>query len=200
MSITSSHTSRPTGVPITEMPAKTSTILTRHVASTVAPALGVPHLIVGGIAVGRYLPERTTSDIDILIHDAHAAQAARNLAAAGAHLCGALSIGGTSWTLGGIDLDVLPSRARWISRAFATGRPWQGTLLIDLPYLVLMKLAAVRHQDETDIAAMLAHASDDVLAKVRRVVVADAPERVEDLEAYLYIGRAERAGKGGVMR
>ncbi len=132
--------------------------------------------------------------------DVNAAQAARNLAAAGAHLCGALSIGGTSWTLGGIDLDVLPSRARWISRAFATGRPWQGTLLIDLPYLVLMKLAAVRHQDETDIAAMLAHASDDVLAKVRRVVVADAPERVEDLEAYLYIGRAERAGKGGVMR
>jgi len=182
---------------IADAPAKTLVALARCIASTVAPALGVPHLVVGGIAVGRYLPERTTSDIDILIHDAHAAQAARNLATAGAHLCGALSIGGTSWTLGGIDLDVLTSRARWISRAFATGRSWQGTLLIDLPYLILMKLAAARHQDETDIAAMLAHASDDVLAEVRRVVAANAPERVEDLEAYLYIGRAE---KGGVMR
>jgi hypothetical protein len=186
-----------TAAPTAEIPAQTPAILARRVASTVAPALGIPHLVVGGIAVGRYLPERTTSDIDILIRDAHAAQAARNLAAAGAHLCGALSIGGTSWTLGGIDLDVLTSRARWISRAFATGRSWQGTLLIDLPYLILMKLAAARHHDETDIAAMLAHASDDVLVEVRRVVAADAPERVEDLEAYLYIGRAE---KGGVMR
>jgi len=39
---------------------------------------------------------------------------------------------------------------------------------------------------------MLAYASDDALADVRRVVAAEMPARAQDMESYLFIGRVER--------
>jgi len=168
--------------------------LARLARSTLALRLAVPYLVVGGIAASYYMPGRITSDIDILIHEADAARAMRELAAAGAGLHGALTIGGTSWTLDdGIGLDLLTSRVPWITRAFAAPRSWQGISLIDLPYLIVMKMATGRVRDEADVAGLLAHAPVEVVAEVRRVVAAEAPERAEDVDTYLFIGQAERA-------
>ncbi len=175
--------------------------LTRLARSTLALRLTIPYLVVGGIAASYYMPGRITSDIDILIHEADAAQAMRDLTAAGANLHGALTIAGTSWTLDdGIGLDLLTSRAPWLARAFAAPRSWQGISLIDIPYLIAMKMVSGRRRDEADVVGMLAYAPDDALTRVRHVVGTEMPGRVEDLEAYLFIGRAERRTKEADMQ
>ncbi len=175
--------------------------LARLARSTLALRLSIPYLVVGGIAASYYMPGRITSDIDILIHEADAAQAMHDLTAAGANLHGALTIAGTSWTLDdGIGLDLLTSRAPWIARAFAAPRSWQGIPLIDLPYLAMLKMVSGRRRDEADVTGMLAYATDDALMRVRHLVSAEMPGRVEDLEAYLFIGRAERRTKEADMQ
>jgi hypothetical protein len=179
-----------------QMPIQAPSTLARRVASTVAPALGVPHLVVGGVATSYYLPGRVTRDIDILVQAADGAQVARALIGAGCRLQGALSIGGSAWTLpDGTGLDVLALASPWVRRALAAPHRQDGVDLIALPYLVLMKLAAGRMRDEVDVEGMLAYAPDDALADVRRVVAAEMPERAPDLESHLFIGRAEHGDR-----
>ncbi len=195
MSTTSGYDRLPTQHRIVHTSAAAPDALAQRVASAITPVLGVPYIVVGGIAVGRYLPGRTTSDIDILIRQTDFAQATRNLTTAGNRVHDALTIGGTSWTLpDGTNLDVLMSTAAWAKHALTAPRVWHGVRLIDLPYLIVMKLAAGRARDELDIAGMLAHASDDALNAVRRVVAVELPERAQDVESYLFIGRAECSG------
>ncbi len=167
--------------------------LVRSIKLAVASPLTVPYLVVGGVATSYYLPGRVTRDIDILVRLSDAAQATRDLMDAGCCLRGALSIGGTAWTLpDGTGLDALSQASPWVRRALAAPHQQDGVPLIDLPYLIVMKLAAGRARDELDVEGMLAYASDDALADVRRVVAAEMPARAQDVESYLFIGRVER--------
>ncbi len=174
--------------------------LADHIRATIAPALAavdVPHLVIGGLATGAYLPGRATRDIDILIAASDVTRAMAALERAGARLCGPLIAtigGGTIWVLlDGTEIDLIVSGSPWVARALATPRAWDRMALIDLPYLVVAKMLPGRPRDEDDIAGMLAHADGDALAAVRRVVATELPERVDDVDAYLFIGLAGRA-------
>lgn len=63
--------------------------------------------------------------------------------------------------------------------------------VLGLPYLVLMKLTAMRSQDWADVSRMLGLATEADLEEVRDVVRRYSPEDVEDLEALIMLGRRE---------
>jgi len=63
--------------------------------------------------------------------------------------------------------------------------------VLDLPYLVLMKLASSRLQDLSDIARLLGLASEADLERVRAVVSRYLPDARDDLESLVYLGKLE---------
>ncbi|MFM6222035.1 MAG: hypothetical protein ACKPDM_17065, partial [Dolichospermum sp.] len=85
---------------------------------------------------------------------------------------GELSIPGTQWKLQDETyLDVLEIEDNWIREALnSPNYAADGLPIIDLPYLVLMKLIAGRSQDLADISRMLGGANNLQLQKVKTVI------------------------------
>lgn len=80
----------------------------------------------------------------------------------------------------------------WLEEALASPRrDAAGYPVLDLPYLVLMKMASSRAQDIADIVRMLGLASEEEVARVREVVARYAPEEAEDLDSLIYLGQLE---------
>lgn len=154
---------------------------------------GLPFVIVGGTATALYMPARHTDDVDILVSTADLVQIERALRSAGARRQGPLTIGGAAWTLqDGTDLDVIVSDAPWVPAALATPvRDPTGLPVIDLPYLVLLKLEASRLVDIGDLGRMLGGADDQHLRRVRLVVARHMPDAVDDLESIIELGKLE---------
>jgi hypothetical protein len=67
-----------------------------------------------------------------------------------------------------------------------------GYPVLGLPYLVLMKLAAIRAQDWADITRMLGLATDAQLGDVRAAVARYSPEDSDDLESLIFLGKKEQ--------
>lgn len=63
--------------------------------------------------------------------------------------------------------------------------------MLDLPYLVLMKVQAGRAQDLADAARMLGAASESRREEAREVFRRWFPEALEDLESLIALGRLE---------
>lgn len=152
----------------------------------------VPYVIVGGVATRLYMPERMTLDLDILIHRGQADRLYQELKEK-ATLIGELSIGGTSWQLPDQTvLDILTDDRAWVSQALAQPQiAPDGQPVIDLPYLVLMKLAASRTTDISDISRMLGQANDQDLERVRSVISVYDYQSLEDLESLIQLGKLE---------
>jgi len=92
----------------------------------------------------------------------------------------------------GVEVDVILGDYPWLEEALAHPRQDPaGYPVLDLPYLVLMKLAASRVQDTADLSRMLGLASEEDLAPVRAVVARYAPDEADDLESLIYLGRVE---------
>jgi hypothetical protein len=153
----------------------------------------VPYVIVGGVATRLYMPERMTDDLDILIHEEEAPQAYQNLTDRQAKKMGDLSIGGTSWELPDKTiLDIITSQQAWVVQALLQPRIGaDGQPVISLPYLVLMKLAASRTTDISDISRMLGQASDLELDEVRKTIEKYDRNSLEDLESLIQLGKIE---------
>jgi hypothetical protein len=66
-----------------------------------------------------------------------------------------------------------------------------GYPVLDLPYLVLMKMAISRAQDVADLSRMLGLASEEELGRVRSMMARYAPDEAEDLESLIYLGQIE---------
>lgn len=160
-------------------------------------ALRTPFAIVGGVATTLYMPQRLTQDLDILVVVADVTRLSHELEELGATRRGDLSIGGSSWELpNGLALDVLESAAPWARDAVAHPvRTSGGWPVIDLPYLVVLKMEASRERDLSDVAAMLAHADEPALAAVRAAVDRYVPDAAEDLESLRAIGVLERQAR-----
>ena len=174
----------------------TATFLTTrtwtHSVTDLSNFITVPYVIVGGVATRLYMPERLTLDLDILIHADRATQLYTELSTK-ATLIGQLSIGGTSWQLPDRSiLDILSSDRPWIQSALAQPNfDPDGQPVIDLPFLVLMKLAASRTTDLSDISRMLGQASDLALERVINTIATYDRESLEDLESLIQLGKLE---------
>jgi hypothetical protein len=91
-------------------------------------------------------------------------------------------------------LDVLLGRQPWLGAALAHPHSDPaGYPVIDLPYLVLMKLESSRGLNIGDLGRLLGLASDVDLDRVRQAVKQYSPQDLEDFESLIYLGRLELA-------
>jgi hypothetical protein len=150
----------------------------------------IPWAVVGAVATRTYMPERATKVLDILVHHWHDDEVIKRLRAAGYRTLSHLAIPGlVLHSPEGVEVDVVLGDYPWLDEALAD--PCQdpaGYPVLDLPYLVLMKMAASRTQDLGDLSRMLGLASEKDLTRVRAVVARYAPD---DLESLIYLGQLE---------
>lgn len=151
------------------------------------PILGtIRWVIVGGVALRAYIPERMTLDVDIIIHAADEASARAAFDAAGYRITGPLSIGG--FTAHPSDatapIDVLTSTAHWLEEALTKpSYDTAGFPVMPRPYLVLLKLQAGRSQDLADIQRLLRGTSAEERAHMHAIIVRESHDFVGDFEA-----------------
>ena len=154
---------------------------------------GIPWAIVGGVATRAYMPERFTKDLNILVHRRDGDDVLLRLQAAGYRIISRLAV--PSFLLhspSGIEVDIIFGDYRWLKTALAhTRQDAYGYPVLDLPYLVLMKIVSSRSQDWADVSRMLGQASEEELNRVRAVIKRYAPEVAEDLESFIYLGQLE---------
>jgi hypothetical protein len=155
--------------------------------------LSVPFAIVGDQATKLYMPERFTLDWDLLVHEDDEDQVRTQLRAAGAEEFRNLNIPGFSCRLPeGIPVDVLLRGDPWILSALReANRDESGEPVLDLPWLILLKLEASRVQDLADISRMLACANEDLRQRCRTVIERWEPASLEDFDGLLHLGKLE---------
>lgn len=153
----------------------------------------LPWAVVGPVATRAYMPERATKDLDILVHQRDGDAVLKQLQAAGYQLISQLTIPGFLLrSPEGVEVDVIIGDDPWLDEALARlGQDAVGYPVLDLPYLVLMKLESSRTQDISDLSRMLGLASDDDLDRVRDIVNRYVPDALEDVESLIYLGRME---------
>ena len=154
---------------------------------------GIPWAVVGAVATRAYMPERATQDLDILVKASDREEASARLQRAGFLPVQALAIGGMTWrSPEGALVDVIESDATWVTDALRSpGQDLQGLPVLDLPYLVLMKIEAGRAQDLADAARMLGAASEARRQETREIFSRWLPDAREDLESLIALGRLE---------
>jgi len=154
---------------------------------------GIPWAVVGAVATRAYMPERTTHDLDVLVAAEHREEVRVRLERAGFLPVQVLAIGGMTWRAPeGALVDLIESRAQWVAEALRSiQRDPQGLPILDLPYLVLMKIQAGRAQDLADAARILGAAQDARQDEAREVIRRWLPEASEDLESLIALGRLE---------
>jgi hypothetical protein len=160
---------------------------------------GIRWATVGGVATRHYMPERVTSDLDILVAAEDAPTVRGRLERAGYRYVQALTVAGSVWrSPEGVEVDVLESNESWVTRALTDAeqnRDLQGLPVLPLPYFVLMKLTSGRARDVGDLTQMLGLAEEDQLNEVRQVIAAFEPEALEDLESMIALGQMESGGR-----
>ncbi len=150
-------------------------------------------VVVGAVATRAYMPERATKDLDILVHRREGDEVLEQLQTAGYRVIARLAVPGfLLHSPEGVEVDVIFGHYPWLDEALA--HPHQdpaGYPVLDLPYLVLMKVEASRAQDLGDLSRMLGLASEDELARVRAIAARYAPDEADDVESLIYLGQLE---------
>ena len=147
----------------------------------------IPWVLIGGLALRAYMPERMTLDVDILIHQRDTEAARSAFVHAGYAVIGQLSIGGFSVQAANATepaIDVLTRSDTWIDAALAhPGCDPAGLPVLGRPYLILMKLQAGRTRDLGDVQNLLGHTPPDERASMRQLVLRFSPDLVEDYDS-----------------
>jgi len=164
-----------------------------HPVSDMRPLLRAPYAIIGGVATRLYTQERASADLDILVRPDDFTGVEGDLARAGATRLGDHPAGGGRWRLlDGTALDVLAPVAPWVDAALAHPRRAPGGQpVVDLPYLVTMKLLSCKGHDWGDLARLVGDLDDGALVAVRKIVARYVPDAVDDLEWLVARGRLE---------
>ncbi len=154
---------------------------------------GIPWVIAGGVATRAYMPERATKDLDILVRAVDGEVVLDRLQIAGYEIVSAPGVPGYALrSPDAVEIDVLFGDAAWLDEALdQAGLDPASFPVLALPYLVLMKLTAMRSQDWADVSRMLGLANESDLEFVREVVKRYTPEDAEDLEALIILGQRE---------
>ncbi|WP_228024963.1 nucleotidyltransferase family protein [cf. Phormidesmis sp. LEGE 11477] len=153
---------------------------------------GLRYVVVGGVASAHYQPARFTEDIDLMVLAEDATAVEHALQLAGWSQLGIISFGGSSWQSAEgelIDLLHAPEQS-WVTAALdAPIKTLEGLQIIDLPYLIILKLSATRAVDIGDIVSMLQHAAEDETVRIRQAVETHRSDLLEDFEQFNEIAR-----------
>jgi hypothetical protein len=153
----------------------------------------IPWVITGGVATRAYMPERMTHDLDILIHKTDCEKAWKRFQKAGFKMAEVLDapyfVARSPDTP---EVDVLCLDLPWLEAAFSQMRQDPAGLpVLDLPFLIIMKLRANRAIDIGDMTRMLGLASEADRERVRETIARYQPEDADDLEALILLGKLE---------
>jgi hypothetical protein len=153
----------------------------------------IPWVVTGGVATRAYMPERSTNDIDILVRREDCPKVWSRFRENGFEVASALDA--PYFVARAIDtpeVDVICADFPWVEEALSSPRhDAAGYPVLDLPYLVIMKLRANRGVDIGDMTRMLGLASGEEVERVREMVIRYAPEDRDDLEALIILGQLE---------
>jgi hypothetical protein len=157
--------------------------------------LGSIHwVLIDGLALRAYMPERLTFDIDILVHERDSQAVRTAFIASGFVLVGELSIGGFSvrTTTTSAPIDVIIRSDSWLDTALlAPAQDSAGYPVLGRPFLILLKLEAGRTQDLADVQRLLAYTASEERASIRTLIVAEQPELVEDYDSLCILADLE---------
>lgn len=155
---------------------------------------GIDWVIIGGVATRAYVPERLTKDLDILVRRRDGDEVIGRMKKAGYKLVSKLAVEGYLMrSPDDLDVDILFGTYTWLDEALAhPEKDPAGYPAIGLPYLVMLKLAANRGRDLSDLYILLGWAEEERLAKVREIVAHYMPEEKDDLESIIFIGQHEQ--------
>ncbi len=167
---------------------------TARVLSKQLFAHGVPHAIVGGIAVGAHGWARATRDVDVLVPSGTDLD---QLVGDKGQPIRADDFNGRTVKMRGIPVDFLAPDSvgtAFLDAAVGTAEVSGGLPIIQLGPLVAMKLHAGRHKDQADIVEVLKAAGDfeATAATVRTYLAEVAPHFLEDFESLAVQARVER--------
>lgn len=144
---------------------------------------GVPHVVVGGVAVGAHGHPRATKDIDFMTTDE--AFVKRGVLIAG------VREGLPFPAVDGIPVDYLgPTAGTGEAEMLEKVRHKRGLHAIPVRMLIRMKLYAGRVQDDADVVHLLNAGAD--ATKIRRYVARVAPELVARFDALARRAAVER--------
>lgn len=147
-------------------------------ASEALRRAGIPHVVVGGLAVGANGYPRNTKDVDFLVGDGAFVH----------HLGGIVTMNpALPIQVNGVAIDYLSPRAGEEHLAAALAAP-PGSF-IDVPRLVYMKLVAGRLRDRGDVAGLINAGAD--VDKCRAYLAAYAPEQMSAFEEIVVKAAAE---------
>ncbi|MEL7360178.1 MAG: hypothetical protein AAFN40_27060 [Cyanobacteria bacterium J06560_6] len=145
------------------------------------------YVVVGGIASAQYQPARFTKSVELMVLSEESTTVEQALRSAGWAQLGVISFGGSSWQSQNgelIDLLHAPDQS-WVTAALnAPVMTPEGLPIIDLPYLLILKLSATRAVDISDIVGMLQHASDAEKQRIRQTIETHRSDLLEDFDQF----------------
>ncbi|WP_051074191.1 hypothetical protein [Effusibacillus pohliae] len=148
----------------------------------------VPHVVIGGMAVNQFAPPRHTEDFDVAVAAKDLQIVVEKLKTAGFEVVGELGIGGFSLrSPKGVMIDVVLLDEEWADDAVQHPYRVGPFPVLDLPYLLLLKMKASRGVDIGDMQRMLHGASEEERNRVRKVFERYAPSDLEDLEQLILL-------------
>ncbi len=104
-------------------------------------------------------------------------------AALGGEMIGPLAIGGTSVRAKGVTVDLVAPDRPWVEDALATARQSPYGKVVSKPFLVLMKLCAMRgEQDDTDVIYVLKKMTPRERRETRALVSRHLPSERDDFD------------------
>ncbi len=148
---------------------------------------GLRYVVVDGVASAYYQPARFTEDIDLMVLAEDSAAVEQALRNAGWTQLGVISFGGSSWqSANGELIDLLHAPEQlWVTAALASPiKTPEGLPVLDLPYLLILKLSATRAVDISDIVGMLQHANETEKQRIRQVIATHRNDLLEDFDQF----------------
>lgn len=143
----------------------------------------IPWVLVGGLALRAYIPERMTLDVDILIHERDDQRTRAAFLAAHYRVIGHVSIGGFS-VQSQTATNPIGIRTRadpWLAAALAApSYDSAGYPVLARDYLLLLKLQAGRAQDLADVQRLLAFTTPSERTTLAQLITQESPELRED--------------------
>lgn len=163
---------------------------------------GIPWALAGGIATRAYMPERMTQDMDVIVRREDYEATRQRFRDHGYEVAATLD---APYFVArrrddDLEVDVMCVDFPWVDEALADPAvDPDGYPVLDLPYLILMKLRASRAVDIGDMTRMLGLADDEDVERVRGVVAEYQPEDSDDLEALILLGKQEMDADEGEL-
>lgn len=150
---------------------------------------GVPHAVIGGMAVSAYSSPRMTKDVDFVVpHDALA-----TIRELGDVAPLADSVDGVTVDVGDIPVDFLFTPSGFDESFLENGPSIDGISVLRLEALISMKLRAMRSKDLTDVVEMAKTRSPEEINKIRKWLKKNDPEVLDDFEAQVMIAEFEKS-------